>query len=100
MCFFSFFIDTAATEINTIFHTLSLHDALPISHNPRHEVRLLGREQSRNAPQVKKIIDSARAFHARLDVMIKRADREDREAERLESLALQDRKSTRLNSRH
>src|SRR3546814_11881693 len=28
-CFF-FFYDTAAHEIYTIFHTLSLHDALPI----------------------------------------------------------------------
>src|SRR3546814_12127620 len=30
MCFFFFFNDTATTEIYTYWHTLSLHDALPI----------------------------------------------------------------------
>src|SRR3546814_15035115 len=30
-CSFFFFIDTATTEIYTYLHTLSLHDALPIS---------------------------------------------------------------------
>src|SRR3546814_17487604 len=30
-CFFFFFNDTATTEISTYGHTLSLHDALPIS---------------------------------------------------------------------
>src|SRR3546814_16757001 len=31
MCFFFFFNETATTEIYTYLHTLSLHDALPIS---------------------------------------------------------------------
>src|SRR3546814_6065940 len=31
MCFVFFFNDTATTEIYTYLHTLSLHDALPIS---------------------------------------------------------------------
>src|SRR6188474_3966316 len=33
--FFFFFNDTATTEIYTSLHTLSLHDALPISRRPR-----------------------------------------------------------------
>src|SRR5213075_3535690 len=33
-CFFFFFNDTATTEIYTTRHTLSLHDALPISTIP------------------------------------------------------------------
>src|SRR3546814_6914943 len=32
VCLFVFFKDTATTEIYTYVHTLSLHDALPISH--------------------------------------------------------------------
>src|SRR5210317_2586631 len=31
---FCFFNDTATTEIYTLSYTLSLHDALPISHHP------------------------------------------------------------------
>src|SRR6187397_3611189 len=31
LCFFFFFNDTATTEIYTVYNTLSLHDALPIS---------------------------------------------------------------------
>src|SRR5213075_3518007 len=34
-CFAFFFNDTATTEIYTTRHTLSLHDALPISHGRR-----------------------------------------------------------------
>lgn len=80
---------TGRKKSHRMVSSIDLRVMVNDTHNPLHEVRLLGREQSRNSPQVKKIIDSARAFHARLDVMIKRADREDREAERRESLALQ-----------
>src|SRR5213075_3593879 len=39
-CFFCFFFnDTATTEIYTTRHTLSLHDALPISHAAREDRR-------------------------------------------------------------
>src|SRR3712207_9485979 len=38
MTFFFFFNDTATTEI----YTLSLHDALPISRQPRHGLREVG----------------------------------------------------------
>src|SRR3546814_13960975 len=38
ICFF-FFNDTATTEIYTYFHTLSLHDALPISFADERETR-------------------------------------------------------------
>src|SRR3546814_10273362 len=34
MCYCFFFNDTATTEIYTYLHTLSLHDALPISSSP------------------------------------------------------------------
>lgn len=50
--------------------------------NPLHEVSLLGRELRRDSPQAQKLIDTARTFHAKIDLMIKRADREDQLAER------------------
>src|SRR3546814_15684033 len=37
--FFFFFNDTATTEIYTYLHTLSLHDALPISPGQLHNLR-------------------------------------------------------------
>src|SRR3546814_2924242 len=37
-----FFDDTATTEIYTYCHTLSLHDALPIYHEPAGQRHLLG----------------------------------------------------------
>src|SRR3546814_498729 len=40
---FFFFNDTATTEIYTYGHTLSLHDALPISQLPRREKSVGGR---------------------------------------------------------
>src|SRR5438876_12235431 len=63
---FFFFNDTATTEI----YTLSLHDALPISHHPGHECAT--REKG---------TDHARVEHAA-------------------ELRERDRKSTRLNSSH
>lgn len=52
------------------------------SDNPLHEVSLLAREQPRESPQVQKLIDTARTFHAKIDLMIKLADRENRVADR------------------
>src|SRR5690606_42134081 len=75
-----FFNDTATTEI----YTLSLHDALPISAAcpdpaPRHRLHRLPRWGSSSAG---------------------RAPRSQRGGRGFESLLLQDRKSTRLNSSH
>src|SRR3712207_8880267 len=81
-----FFNDTATTEI----YTLSLHDALPISHEV--DVHELLREAAAQQPDaVGHLLEVARALgrHARLDV------------ERLRHPLLgRDRKSTRLNSSH
>ncbi|CAB3696995.1 hypothetical protein LMG26690_02421 [Achromobacter animicus] len=51
------------------------------TNNPLHDVPLLQRETSRNSPEAKRIIEEARLFHAQLDVLIKRADQAQREAE-------------------
>src|SRR5213075_3595045 len=48
--FFFFFKDTATTEIYTTRHTLSLHDALPISDRAvveRHPAQRVGRRRRR-----------------------------------------------------
>src|SRR3712207_8425086 len=74
MIFFFFFNDTATTEI----YTLSLHDALPISHagdEPPVDLHRVARE----------VVQEARGARARAEVVDVRA---------------QDRKSTRLNSSH
>src|SRR3546814_18351124 len=42
LCIFCFFHDTATTEIYTYLHTLSLHDALPISALRRHPGTVVG----------------------------------------------------------
>src|SRR3546814_16555079 len=86
--FLFFFNDTATTEIYTYGHTLSLHDALPISrarpgrsatHKPRHRSRR-----------------TAAAHRGARDAAWRRASR------RISSpgAAETDRKSTRLNSSH
>src|SRR5258707_8668382 len=69
--FFFFFNDTATTEI----YTLSLHDALPISHRLRREGRRQGALRPRHEDE-RPAHRGEQAFH------------------------LQDRKSTRLNSSH
>src|SRR5213076_1081142 len=60
MFFFFFFNDTATTEIYTVGNTLSLHDALPISHTPD-VVDPCGRFGRRGHPdleqQVRRILD-------------------------------------------
>src|SRR3546814_15353132 len=78
-CFF-FFNDTATTEIYTYWHTLSLHDALPISQRE-------GGDRRGRGPAVR----SARCPGGR-------SDRHDRGGVRFVPQA--DRKSTRLNSSH
>src|SRR3546814_13582281 len=40
---YCFFNDTATTEIYTYCHTLSLHDALPISHKGKKQPRIVAR---------------------------------------------------------
>src|SRR5256885_17180064 len=70
--FFFFFNDTATTEI----YTLSLHDALPISDG--------GHERERHMQQRRQDV-----AHGRTDVK-----------QRCHLAALEDRKSTRLNSSH
>src|SRR3712207_7934119 len=78
--YFFFFNDTATTEI----YTLSLHDALPIFHQPSGGRR-------RNAPAVASI-DAHGEGAVADDSVRRRAGRRPR--------ARRDRKSTRLNSSH
>src|SRR3546814_3405303 len=44
---FFFFNDTATTEIYTYSHTLSLHDALPISNTAKTQLRKLDKQAAR-----------------------------------------------------
>lgn len=60
--------------------------------NPLHEVSLLARELRKDSPQAQKLIDTARTFHAKIDLMIKRADRADQMAERTAAHANQDKR--------
>src|SRR3712207_7386498 len=82
LLFFFFFNDTATTEI----YTLSLHDALPISHFRHVPGRLP------LAYDEREVLLGA----ARLRFPVRPRDDGPREAE----LRLEDRKSTRLNSSH
>src|SRR3546814_12293378 len=74
-CFF--FNDTATTEIYTYSHTLSLHDALPIS---------IGRSMTRAGAQQRWITREAWGFYTKSKLSI--------------VTVYGDRKSTRLNSSH
>src|SRR3546814_20840519 len=77
-----FFTDTATTEIYTYRHTLSLHDALPISLS----APLCVGEGAMTAPGHDR--RHRRTYRSRQDPAGARADRR------------RDRKSTRLNSSH
>src|SRR2546430_1948135 len=78
--FLFFFNDTATTEI----YTLSLHDALPISHKDKDRARVAA--IFRIVLAAMSFCTSARASCARADVQ--------------NNIAARDRKSTRLNSSH
>src|SRR3712207_8126071 len=90
--FFFFFNDPATTEI----YTLSLHDALPISHDdPQRDaarVRLLAVGRARSA-RLARAHDTARQGRRRRRPVLRRASRRPVPVP-------QDRKSTRLNSSH
>src|SRR2546426_10631973 len=75
--FFFFFNDTATTEI----YTLSLHDALPISHDARRASRRAS--CGAGSPPAHRAVDAARACGRARCPTLRR-----------------DRKSTRLNSSH
>src|SRR2546426_2654793 len=75
---FFFFNDTATTEI----YTLSLHDALPISHATRRASHARRLARRRGAGDTVRSRDSVRPLAARLP------------------RSARDRKSTRLNSSH
>src|SRR3546814_16855615 len=87
-----FFNDTATTEIYTYGHTLSLHDALPISLRDvaeRDSLFLAGATEGQAAAALQDVIKAAvAAADARADSI-----------QALETSA-EDRKSTRLNSSH
>src|SRR3712207_7110151 len=75
---FFFFNDTATTEI----YTLSLHDALPISHGVVRGDRAVDERPARPAPvELDQLLEGARLLPEAEDVAL-------------------DRKSTRLNSSH
>src|SRR3712207_7649647 len=78
---FFFFNDTATTEI----YTLSLHDALPISHHPHLHAHLNG------LAELLLVLDVRGG---------ERVDLLEHPRHRREERRVQDRKSTRLNSSH
>src|SRR3712207_7067245 len=80
--YYFFFNDTATTEI----YTLSLHDALPISHRQQRDVDPSLAEQGHRVGQVG-VARDVQAVFAALDQVADRG-------------GVRDRKSTRLNSSH
>src|SRR3546814_16857481 len=113
--FYFFLNDTATTEIYTYLHTLSLHDALPISHlgvvilldalcapglRVEHHVSdSLGEAECDQVEHLPLVADLHRLgeeddFHLGLVVLIPRRP------SLLYSASTLDRKSTRLNSSH
>src|SRR3546814_20573907 len=92
ICDFFLFMDTATTEIDSYWHTLTLHDALPIYHVGRALAR--AREGDSRVRGARLNARGARGEH-RFD--------HDPDIDGLEQRARQlrvDRKSTRLNSSH
>jgi hypothetical protein len=75
---------TGKTKSRRMVSSIVLRVMVNDTDNPLHEVSLLAREQPRESPQVQKLIDNARTFQAKIDLMIKRADREDQAADRRE----------------
>src|SRR3546814_12386454 len=92
--FFFFFHDTATTEIYTYCHTLSLHDALPIS-----SIRAVMAGSGGNRGQAQYHARATRGGTGNRDAAAVQAG--DRLGDRQpQATAGADRKSTRLNSSH
>src|SRR3546814_16564218 len=93
--FFFFFKYTATTEIDTYCHTLSLHDARPISRR-----RTMSGTGNRTLSAMSDTPDGLEA-NARMDFVLAHDNR--LRAEALDdgaNMRAEDRKSTRLNSSH
>src|SRR3546814_5977474 len=109
-----FFNDTATTEIYTYGHTLSLHDALPISGVHQRERRTADRRHRRGTVRLGDLRDDAdgvrELFHRRHhgeDAALGEATVADLATLRAhhaagftDRIGREDRKSTRLNSSH
>src|SRR3546814_14326866 len=98
-----FFNDTATTEIYTYGHTLSLHDALPISaKEPRSHVvyELIGTEGVIRYNREDQIFELRNSVGTRHMNWQEEKNFEGMYAEFVQALATGDRKSTRLNSSH
>src|SRR3546814_16136978 len=104
---FFFFHYTATTEIYTYLHTLSLHDALPISHHGDTKAFARAAHQifRRYANAVEIDLRSRLGMPAEFLFLRAEADArhilfDDEAAYALGAIVARDRKSTRLNSSH
>src|SRR3546814_17140742 len=105
-CFLLFFVnDTATTEIDTYWHTLSLHDALPIwaarARGVHQLVRAVSGEPARRRADARADDDAGdRDRQPQRDQIGAAVDPRCRARCRRQPCASGDRKSTRLNSSH